>query len=64
MKTVQKAYMGNTRVLADSQGRVYVHKQGWVEPAEPVTLVAGPPYEYWADVPAAWCGVVPFWSRA
>lgn len=58
--TVQKAYMGSNRVLADSNGRVFVFKQGWVSPAEPVTLVAGAPYERWTDVPMAWCGYVPF----
>jgi hypothetical protein len=62
--TVQKAYVfGTTRALVDSKGRVYVPQQGWVTmPDNEIKRVAGPAYEKWSDVPAAWLGGCPYWS--
>ena len=61
--TVQKAYMGSQRVIADSNGKVYDPQRGWVVPEQSVTLVPGPPAEHWTEIPAAWCGYVPYFKR-
>lgn len=65
--TVQLAYhtdrtdqeQPTQRVIKDSMGRVYIPGEGWVYPRGEV-VAERPVYERWADVPAAWCGVVPY----
>lgn len=64
-RTVQKAYLLDEGkalcVLADSQGLVFLPDvREWREPSAHVVRF-GDVYERCWDVPAAWCGVVPWW---
>jgi hypothetical protein len=56
---VQKAYMGSSRVLASTDGRVYVDG-AWIHVSEPVDSF-GEAYATWSDVPFAWIGGCPYW---
>lgn len=61
--TVQRAYLGSTRVLVNSEGRAYAGvRGGWVNGIEG-TIPVGQPYDSWSDVPYAWLGHVPYWRN-
>lgn len=54
----QRAVMGSERVVARSDGLVYSNGQ-WAAPTSPV-IKFGEPVVRWVDLPAAWCGVSPW----
>jgi hypothetical protein len=59
--SVHRGYVSGKRVLVNAAGQVFAGKE-WAMPAERPQRIA-PEYERWKDVPQAWIGVVPFWTR-
>jgi hypothetical protein len=63
--TVQLAYQTTEtqtqRVLADSEGRIYVPGEGWTHARGRIEAF-GAPFERWSDVPSAWMDGCVYWK--